>query len=168
MLERASQKLQQITPRSKASIKLKLDHRNPFDPTLDPEEIPIPPQDAIISTLVLEHIPLPVFFSTLSDLLVPGGMALVTNMHADMGRQSQAGFVNEKGVKVRGESFVYSVEETVREAERQGFEVSDVREREVREEDLVGGVVGERGRKWVGCRVWYGLVCVKRDEVDSE
>jgi hypothetical protein len=30
-------------------------------------------------------------------------------------------------------------------------------EREVREEDLSAGGVGERGRKWVGVRVWYAV-----------
>lgn len=137
-----------------------------FPTTSNPTASPLPnvsgltPVDALISTLVLEHIPLTPFFATVFSLLLPGGLALVTNMHEDMGKMSQAGFVDANGVKVRGESWVYSVEETVREAERQGFEVLSVREREVREEDLDRGV-GRRGAKWVGVRVWYGVVVRK-------
>ncbi|KAL1969415.1 hypothetical protein VTN77DRAFT_8853 [Rasamsonia byssochlamydoides] len=48
----------------------------------------------IISTLVLEHIPLDIFFASAASLLRPGGYLLVTNMHADMGARSQAGFVD--------------------------------------------------------------------------
>ncbi|KAF1949840.1 S-adenosyl-L-methionine-dependent methyltransferase [Byssothecium circinans] len=121
----------------------------------------LPPITALLSTLVLEHIPLPSFFATLAALLAPGAYALVTNMHAEMGRVSQAGFVNAEGVKVRGESFVYELEDVLGEARRCGFEVLEVRERGVRREDVEGGVVGGRGRKWVGVRVWFGVVLRK-------
>jgi SAM-dependent methyltransferase len=117
--------------------------------------------DAVLSTLVLEHVPLPAYFSTLSALLKTGGYALVTNMHSDMGQVSQAGFVNEQGVKVRGTSFAHTVEETVGEAARQGFEVVSVKERRMEEEDVKEGRVGERGWKWVGVRVWYAVVVRK-------
>ncbi|KAI8932161.1 hypothetical protein NX059_011044 [Plenodomus lindquistii] len=131
---------------------------------------PIPPSstilphsmNAVISTLVLEHIPLPAFFTTLAGVLVPGGWALVTNMHADMGALSQAGFVNEQGVKVRGDSWAYSVDEVVATAEGSGFEVVSVRKRGVREEDVRSGVVGGRGRKWIGVNVWFGVVLKKK------
>ena len=68
-----------------------------------------------------------------------GGIALLTNMHPDMGRHAQAGFVDGKGNKVlSGKSWVHGVEETVEEARRVGFEV------------LGGGeevVVGEKGKE---------------------
>jgi hypothetical protein len=83
---------------------------------------------------------------------------LVTNMHADMGRVSQAGFVNADGVKVRGSSYVYTVEETAAAARDAGLEVASVNEREMRKEDVEGGAVGERGWKWVGTNVWFGMV----------
>ena len=119
------------------------------------------PAQAVISTLVLEHIPLTDYFSTLACLLVKGGYALVTNMHSEMGNMSQAGFVNEQGVKVRGKSFAHTVEETREEARRAGFEMLQCRERKVQKQDLVNGVVGERGGKWVGVKVWYGLLLRK-------
>jgi predicted TPR repeat methyltransferase len=119
------------------------------------------PAQAVISTLVLEHIPLTDYFSTLACLLVKGGYALVTNMHSEMGKMSQAGFVNEQGVKVRGKSFAHTVEETREEARRAGFEMLQCRERKVQKQDLVNGVVGERGGKWVGVKVWYGLLLRK-------
>jgi len=85
---------------------------------------------------------------------------VITNMHAEMGRKSQAGFMDEEtGSKVQGESFVYEVEEVLEEARRWGFElVGDVGERGVGLEDLETSVVGERGKKWVGVKCWFGMV----------
>lgn len=84
----------------------------------------------------------------------------MSNMHAEMGRKSQAGFLDvEEGKKVQGESFVYEVEEVVRVAGEEGFEIlGGMRERGIGEGDLGGVVVGERGGKWVGVRVWFGGV----------
>jgi hypothetical protein len=123
-----------------------------------------PPEKAcdahgVLSTLVLEHLPIDVFFGSVKKLLAKeGGYLLVTNMHEEMGRRGQAGFVDvESGEKVRGVSFVYSIEEVVEEGRKWGFEVvGEVGERAVGEEDLE--VLGERGGKWVGCKVWFGGV----------
>jgi SAM-dependent methyltransferase len=116
----------------------------------------------VLSTLVLEHLPIDIFFSTLASFLKPsgGGYAVVTNMHAEMGRRGQAGFVDvETGIKVRGTSFNYEIEEVVEEGRKWGFElVGEMGERAVREEDLEVGVLGERGRKWIGTKVWFGCV----------
>ena len=142
---------------------LRLEQCDPFPNTnnFSPASIGITRQDLIICTLVLEHIPLATFFRTLTSLLVPGGIALVTNMHSEMGSRSQAGFVNSEGVKVRGESFVYSLAETVDAATRAGFELVQARERKVEQSDLERGVVGSRGGKWIGCKVWFGVVLRK-------
>ncbi|TVY33591.1 putative methyltransferase, partial [Lachnellula subtilissima] len=74
----------------------------------------------VLSTLVLEHLPLKIFFSTIKKLLKKeGGVLVMTNMHAEMGRLSRAGFTDidtELGnvkVKVQGDSFVYEIEEVV-------------------------------------------------------
>lgn len=133
------------------------------DPTADrfPAVPNLTPVNAVISTLVLEHVPLQAYFATLSSLLLHGGLALVTNMHSDM--KSQAGFVNKDGVKVRGSSFAHTVQETLDAAMWAGFEVLSVNEREMRRDDVESGSVGERGWKWVGVRVWYGLVVKKVD-----
>ena len=123
-----------------------------------------PPEEAcgangVLSSLVLEHLPLDVFFKSVKKLLAKeGGYLLLTNMHEEMGRRGQAGFVDvESGEKVRGVSFVYSIEDMVEEGRKWGFEVvGEVGERAVGEGDL--GLLGERGGKWVGCKVWFGGV----------
>lgn len=117
--------------------------------------------DAAISTLVLEHFPLVPFFSLLRTLTRPGGFVLLTNMHPDMGAKSQAGFVHmdQEGrrVKIRGKSWIHGVAETVNVAKNQGFDVvGSVGETEVKEDMME--MLGERGRKWVGTSVWYGMV----------
>jgi SAM-dependent methyltransferase len=121
--------------------------------------------DLVLSTLVLEHLPLSIFFSTIRTLLKPNGILVMSNMHADMGRLSRAGFMDgENGggeVKVQGDSFVYEVSEVVGVGREEGFVVVGplgVVERGVEEGDLDEGVVGSRGRKWVGRKVWFGCV----------
>ena len=82
-------------------------------------------------------------------------------MHADMGRISQAGFLDEDtGEKIRGDSFIYEIEEILEEARKWGFILEgEVQEREVREEDVgEGRLLGKRGRKWVSIKVWFGMV----------
>ncbi|PVH86202.1 hypothetical protein DL98DRAFT_567654 [Cadophora sp. DSE1049] len=135
---------------------------NAFSPSLNPA---VPPlygtADLVLSTLVIEHLPLDVFFRTVRHLLKKeGGVLVLTNMHAEMGRRSQAGFMLEEGVKLQGESFVYEVEEVLEEGRRWGGTVvGEVGEREVRESDLERRVVDRgRGGKWVGCKVWFGVV----------
>jgi SAM-dependent methyltransferase len=114
--------------------------------------------DGVISTLVLEHLPIGIFFETVRKLLKKGGYLLLTNMHEEMGKRSQAGFLDiEVGKKLQGKSFVYSIEEVVQEAERQGFQLDGhVKERGIDEADIE--LVGERGHKWLGCKVWFGCV----------
>jgi hypothetical protein len=118
--------------------------------------------DLVLSTLVLEHLPLSGFFQTVRGLLKPGpGYLVLTNMHADMGRRGQAGFVDEAtGEKVRGHSYVYEIEEVLEEGRKWGFVLEGpVGERGVREEDIgEGGYLGLRGKKWIGCMCWFGFV----------
>jgi SAM-dependent methyltransferase len=163
MLNVAAKKLALLTE-GQERVRVRLECCDCFPTVNDSSTSPLPavqglqPSHAVISTLVLEHIPLKNYFATLVTLLLPGGTALITNMHADMGRVSQAGFVNADGVKVRGSSYVYTVEETAAAAKAAGLEVLSVNEREMRKEDVEGGAVGERGWKWVGTKVWYGMV----------
>ena len=127
--------------------------------------------DLVVSTLVLEHLPLSCFFATIKSLLQkPNSLGrlpskekyvLITNMHGDMGRKSQAGFVDEEtGEKVRGDSYVYEVEKVLEEGRKWGFELQgEVREKGVLEADVgEGKLLGPRGRKWIGCNVWFGFV----------
>ena len=146
--------------------------------------------DIVISTLVMEHLPLKTFFCVASAFLLPGGLFLMTNMHDDMGRQSQAGFVDKaSGRKIRGQSRAHTVADVVEGAHEEGLELVDIElpreqadqeldggrstagtaalvwERVVRVEDLDEGRFGGwqgRGRKWVDVKVWYGAIFRKR------
>ena len=126
---------------------------------------PLPPStldaDALISTLVLEHIPLFEFFRTLSQILKPGGFTLVTNMHSEMGAISQAGFVDpETGEKVRPTSYNHTLEDVIAEANRQNFQVVGTVEERVMDEEMAARL-GERAKKWIGVTVWFG-VCFRK------
>ncbi|OMP83084.1 putative methyltransferase AN0656 [Diplodia seriata] len=88
-------------------------------------------------------------------------------MHPDMGAVSQAGFVatdaEGRRVKVRGTSWAHGIEETVGKAGEvglvlEGGEDGGVRERAVDEGLISSGMVGGRGWKWVGTKVWFGFV----------
>lgn len=134
----------------------------------------------VISTLVLEHLPLDKFFSAVTFLLKPdsdvdNGRVLITNMHAEMGRLSQAGFSDEiegKKTKVRGESYVYEIEEVVEEGKKWGFHVvGDILERTVEmndvEEDGSGLKLGSRGGKWIGKKMWFGMVMQRKHQQNN-
>ncbi|KAJ1334037.1 methyltransferase domain-containing protein [Microdochium nivale] len=126
------------------------------------------PADGVISTLVMEHTPLTEFFSCASRLLAPGGVLLLTNMHAHMGGVSQAGFVDgATGEKVRPlASYAHAVGDVVAEASRWGLEV--VMPSSGRGGGIGGGIketavdesmverLGPRSRKWVGVTCWFG------------
>jgi len=122
--------------------------------------------DALISTLVLEHIQLPEFFHVISQILKPGGVALVTNMHSEMGAISQAGFVDPKtGEKVRPTSYAHRLEDVIAEAKKQGFEVSgEALERTV--DEKMSEVLGARAWKWIGVTVWFGICFRKGSTAD--
>ncbi|KAI0869228.1 putative methyltransferase [Hypoxylon argillaceum] len=119
--------------------------------------------NAIISTLVVEHTPLPTFFGHVAQLLRPGGVLLLTNMHSEMGGISQAGFVDAAtGEKIRPTSYAHTVEDVVLEARKHGLEVetgedgTGVLERAV-DEGMVGKL-GLRSGKWVGVMCWFGAI----------
>lgn len=127
----------------------------------------------LISTLVLEHIPLEAFTGILARVLKPGGYALITNMHQDMGALSRAGFKTASGERFKATSYIYTPQETVLAAEAAGFEIiDDVAEVAVDNSLIDGGVlngvvvekgmVAERARKWMGTKVWYGMILRKR------
>jgi len=118
--------------------------------------------DLIISTLVLEHIPLATFFAVVARILRPGGLLVMTNMHSEMGQISQAGFVDAKtGDKIRPTSYAHTVGDAIGAAKEAGLElVASVKETAVDEE--LAKELGARGRKWIGVRVWFGGIW-KRD-----
>ena len=124
-------------------------------------EAPLPEMlgvDVVVSTLVLEHVHLDTFFRVIRICLKPGGFAFVTNMHPDLGSCSAAGFLDRDGQKVRGVSYNYSVEETIKAAADVGLvlrgkvDVSGVDS----EEDVE--LYGARAKKWLGFKLCVAFV----------
>ncbi|EME87766.1 uncharacterized protein MYCFIDRAFT_158971 [Pseudocercospora fijiensis CIRAD86] len=114
--------------------------------------------DLLVSTLVLEHMSLDEFWAHIAVLLRPGGIGLMSNMHADMGSGSVAGFVEqESGKRLIGKSYLYSAEQTADGARKAGLEIWDVKEVAADEGMIERGEIGERGGKWVGRKMWYGM-----------
>ncbi|KAJ5789860.1 uncharacterized protein N7518_006871 [Penicillium psychrosexuale] len=132
-----------------------------------PASLYAPGAVGVISTLVLEHIPLGRFFAAAAGIMRSGAYLLVTNMHAEMGMRSQAGFTDERGVKVRPTSYCHAIPDVLDAAREAGFEVVEVVGagadgvvvRGV--DDQLGDVLGARAKKWVGVRVWFGVCFVK-------
>ncbi|KAL5398297.1 hypothetical protein PMIN06_003538 [Paraphaeosphaeria minitans] len=161
MLDVAREKL---APLEKDNVRLRISQADCFPTVGDKEASPVPAVsglsavDGVISTLVLEHVPLGDYFATVASLIRKGGYVLVTNMHSDMGKISQAGFVNAEGVKIRGTSFAHTSSEMEDAAIQAGFELVSLRDRIMAKEDVESGRVGERGLKWVGVRVWSGML----------
>jgi SAM-dependent methyltransferase len=166
-----------IAANSGAAPQLQFHEFNAMKPEATPEVTRLVQgkADIVLSTLVLEHLPLSQFFAAVTMLLKSdegngAGKVLITNMHAEMGRLSQAGFVDEvegKPIKMRGESFVYEVQEVIEEGRLWGFEVvNEVMEKAVEEGDVDevgdGLRLGSRGRKWVGKKMWFGMVMERK------
>ncbi|KAK4211286.1 S-adenosyl-L-methionine-dependent methyltransferase [Rhypophila decipiens] len=145
--------------------KVKFQVFNVMNPS-DREKVP-KTADAIISTLVLEHVPLVDYFPVAAGMLKVGGLLLLTNMHGDMGKISQAGFVDPTtGEKIRPlESYAYSCDEVRSEAERFGFEMLSLGQKDGFEEKMVTNenheLFGPRAAKWIGVRVWFGGILRK-------
>ncbi|KAK5170109.1 uncharacterized protein LTR77_004693 [Saxophila tyrrhenica] len=143
----------------------------------NPENVPKQYDDlfnGLISTLVLEHIEIETFFAIVARLLKPGAHALITNMHSDMGRLSRAGYKAATGERYRATSYIYTPQETVEAAAAAGLDlVGEIDEVAVDGRMIDGGVldngvrvekggVREGARKWVGTKVWYGMMLRKR------
>jgi SAM-dependent methyltransferase len=156
MLEVARKRLEEFDFKDR----LTLDVFNMLEPLSLPKAVQN--ADGIVSTLVIEHVPADVFFATAAEILRPGGILLLTNMHSDMGRISQAGFVDPKtGDKIRPTSYAHTVNEVEDAAKQHGFEILEpLLQREV-DQSMVG-VLGHRSEKWVGIMVWFGGLFRKR------
>ncbi|WPH02301.1 S-adenosyl-L-methionine-dependent methyltransferase [Acrodontium crateriforme] len=124
--------------------------------------------DGLISTLVVEHLPLDVYFHALNSVLRPGGIALVTNMHEIMGNVTQAGFTSVNGDRLKGVSYAHTANEIIEAARMAGFEVmGPVQEAalhaamidggQVDGQTFARGTVRETARRWVGKNVWCGF-----------
>ncbi|KIW99471.1 uncharacterized protein Z518_11210 [Rhinocladiella mackenziei CBS 650.93] len=118
--------------------------------------------DAVVSTLVIEHIPADIFFRHVTQILKPGGILLLTNMHSEMGGISQAGFIDpQTGEKIRPTSYAHTVAEVEAEAAKNGLEVVGKMDERAVDESTVP-ILGERSQKWVGITVWFGGILRKK------
>ncbi|EXJ93271.1 hypothetical protein A1O1_01663 [Capronia coronata CBS 617.96] len=156
MLEIARQRLEQSTLHGKLHLQV-------FD-MLQQAEAPesAKPADAVVSTLVLEHVPADTFFRHVAQILNPGGFLLLTNMHPEMGGLSQAGFTDPKtGKKIRPTSYAHTLTEVQAAATENGLELLGRLEERMVEESMVP-LLGNRSRKWVGVAVWFGGIFHKR------
>jgi SAM-dependent methyltransferase len=119
--------------------------------------------DVVISTLVVEHMPLQDFFWEVNRLLAPGGVLLVTNMHADMGSRSQAGFNDPAtGEKIRPVSYNHSAGELVEAARAAGYELVERSLLEKGVDEEMAERLGPRAGKWVGVMMWMGGIFRRR------
>lgn len=81
--------------------------------------------DIIISTLVLEHLPLEIFFQAVGRLLKVGGWAWVTSMHPDMSSlQAKASFTDSNNQKIAGTSWNHSIDGTIDVANKEGLKLN--------------------------------------------
>ncbi|EXJ61130.1 hypothetical protein A1O7_05283 [Cladophialophora yegresii CBS 114405] len=150
MLEVAKKRLQ----RFHAEGRLRLEVFDMLQESSLPESARL--ADAVVSTLVIEHVPADIFFATAGKILKPSGILLLTNMHSEMGKISQAGFIDPKtGEKIRPTSYAHTTEEVEAAALSNGFELLSPMEERAVDPSMVT-VLGERSRKWAGVTVWFG------------
>ncbi|KAF3909356.1 hypothetical protein AA313_de0200356 [Arthrobotrys entomopaga] len=115
--------------------------------------------DGVLSTLVIEHLDIDVFFTVAKSILKPEGWIFLTNMHADMGLLSSAGFVDLKtGKKIKPVSINHLESEILEAAGRYGFElVGKVSEDGPRDAEHAKQF-GKRADKWIGVKMHIGMI----------
>ncbi|KAL6251750.1 hypothetical protein RBB50_001960 [Rhinocladiella similis] len=157
MLEVARQRLENTAAKGRLSLEVfdMIEQDSASELALD--------ADAVVSTLVLEHIPVDVFFKHVASILKPGGYLLLTNMHSEMGGISQAGFVDPvTGEKIRPTSYAHTITEVEAEAAKNGFEIIGGKIEQRAVDKTLVPCLGERSAKWVGVMVWFGGIFRKR------
>jgi len=112
--------------------------------------------DAVVCTLVVEHIQLDVFFGAVKEALNKGGWVYLTNMHPEQGLSSRAGFVAKEGereVKIQGLSYNHSIESILEAAGEVGLRLlGEVEERGVDDAEHAQKL-GKRAEKWIGIKM---------------
>ena len=154
MLEVAKSRLQNISQQSAFQPRL---HFEVADLIQSPQSPPSALNaDAIVSTLVIEHIPADIFFKHVVQMLKPGGVLLLTNMHSHMGSLSQAGFIDtNSGEKIRPTSYSHTIQEVLSAAKANDLSpIGQIEERAV--DEALTDVLGHRSKKWVDVTCWFG------------
>ena len=115
----------------------------------DALETPAPPvcatgADAVISTCVMEHLPLQVFWELMKAMVLPGGFVLITDAHPDVSVSTQINYTDPlSGKRYWGVSHVHQFADTIKEANSAGFEqVGKTRER-LGSKDMVRALAGD-------------------------
>ncbi|CUS14118.1 unnamed protein product [Tuber aestivum] len=123
--------------------------------------------DAVVCTLVMEHLRLDVFFGAVKEALKKGGWMYLTNMHPEQGLSSRAGFVAKEGdqeVKIQGVSFNHSIEGILKAAREVGLRLlGEVEERGVDNAEHAQQL-GKRAEKWIGIKMHAAMAfCLDLD-----
>lgn len=157
---------------SDLSVKLNFDNFDFFNDAYDEPR----KAHAVLSTLVIEHLPLDLYFKRTARCLLPDGLLLLTNMHHMMGNTSfrngassedsevatGAGFVDaDSNTKYRGKSYAHTIRQVQAAAADRGLKlIEPVVELSVEEWMLRCDppLVGPRGRKWVRTPCWFGMI----------
>ncbi len=114
--------------------------------------------NGVISTCVMQHLPLEAFFDSVKAMVLPGGYVLITDSHPDLNNLVQIKYTDpQTGEKLWGTSYVHEIATTIETAARWGFDlVGSVRERNG-SENMVGALAGN----WAAVS-WYGMVLRRR------
>ncbi|PWW78278.1 S-adenosyl-L-methionine-dependent methyltransferase [Tuber magnatum] len=123
--------------------------------------------DAVVCTLVMEHLRLDVFFGAAKEALKKGGWMYLTNMHPEQGLSSRAGFVANEGdqeIKIQGVSFNHSIESVLKAAGGVGLRLlGEVEERGVDNAEHAQQL-GKRAEKWIGIKMHVAMTfCLDLD-----
>ena len=153
MMSKAQQRVKQFDETRASSISWIVHDLNGNDELLINESS----VDAVISTLVIEHIvSLDYFFQTISRILKKNddSWVFITAMHPNMYRAgSQAGFVDATtGQKLCGVSFDHSIQDIVQAAARVNLTLIEYLEKGVESEEHANQL-GSRAKKWLGTNI---------------
>jgi SAM-dependent methyltransferase len=119
--------------------------------------------DFVLSSLMMQRLPLDLFFRGIEGLLGRDGVALVTCVHPDFGatERGSIGSEDEKGGLMEEVRSMHSMKDVLEAAARSGLTLQGV----VKEAKLSMDVVQrlehsqrEVAREWVGRKIWFGIV----------
>jgi SAM-dependent methyltransferase len=117
----------------------------------------------VLSTFVVNSMPLDVYFKGIEGLLSRDGVALVTCVHPEFGGAESCLDINEneKHKATGGLRFRYTVQEVLKVAAECGLtlqgDVNEVKLSSTMVEGLEESLRGD-ARKWVGRKVWFSVV----------
>jgi SAM-dependent methyltransferase len=117
--------------------------------------------NGVISTCVMQHLPLQAFFDSIKAMVLPGGYVLITDSHPELNNAVQIKYTDpQTGEKLWGTSYIHEIATTIESAARWGFDlVGKVKERNGLE-NMVGALAGN----WTAVKCWYGMVLRRRSE----